>query len=64
MSAVNYAIYGWSSLRTTAGGITIQALHTGGKTLFQLLHKIGWMIDDNLKRQIKNRTRIFVDYSY
>ena len=50
MSAVKYIIYGCSSLRTTPGVISIQELHTGGKTLLQLL------LNDNLKRQIKNRT--------
>ena len=37
MPALNYVIYGCSSSRTTQGVITIQELHTGGKTLFQLL---------------------------
>ena len=41
MLAVNYVIYGCSSLRTTPGVITIQKLHTGGKALLQLLLKIG-----------------------
>ena len=41
---------------TTPGVITIQEPHTGGKTLLQLLHKIGWVIDDNLKKKIKNQT--------
>ena len=41
---------------TTPGVITIQEPHTRGKTLLQLLHKIGWVIDDNLKRKIKKRT--------
>ena len=32
-------------------------IQTGGTTLLQLLPKIGYrVIDDNLKRQIKNRT--------
>ena len=39
--AVNYVIYGGSSSRTTPGVITVQGLHTGGKTLLQLLLKIG-----------------------
>ena len=56
MLAVNYVIYGYSSLRATSGVITMQELHTGGKALLQLLLKIGWVIDDNLKRQIKNQT--------
>ena len=42
MPGVNYAIYGCSSSRTTPGVITIQDLHTGGKTLLQLFLKIGW----------------------
>ena len=41
MPAVNYVIYGFSSLRITPGVITIEELHTGGKTLLQLLLKIG-----------------------
>ena len=40
MPAVNYVIYGCSSSRTTPGVITIQKIHTGGKTWFQLLLKI------------------------
>ena len=36
-----YKIYGCSSLRTTPRFITIQELHTGGKTMLQLLLKIG-----------------------
>ena len=41
MLAVNYAIYGCSSSRTTPGFITIKEFHTGGKTLLQLLLKTG-----------------------
>ena len=41
MPAVNYVIYRCSSLRTTAGVIIIQELHTEGKILLQLLLKIG-----------------------
>ena len=41
MPAVNYVVYGCSSLRTTPRVVTIQELHTGGKTLLQLLLKIG-----------------------
>ena len=40
MPPVNYVIYGCSSWRATPGVITIQVLHTGGKTLLQLLLKI------------------------
>ena len=61
MPDVKYILYGCFSSRTTllelfSGVITIQVLRTGGKALLQLLHKIWWVIDDNLKRQIKNRT--------
>ena len=56
MPDVKYVLYGCFSSRTTPGVITIQVLRTGGKALLQLLHKIWWVIDDNLKRQIKNRT--------
>ena len=37
MPAGNYVIYGWFSLRTIPGVITIPGLHTGGKALLQLL---------------------------
>ena len=40
MLAVNYVIYHGSSSRTTPRVITIQELHTEGKTLLQLLLKI------------------------
>ena len=63
MPAADYVIHGWSSSRTTLGVITIQELHTGGKTLLQLLHMIGWVIDGNLKRQIKNRALYTCNYS-
>ena len=56
MPAVNYVIYGCLSSRTAPRVITIRKLHTGGTTLLQLLHEIEWVIDDSLKRQIKNRT--------
>ena len=51
MPAVKYVIYGCSSLRRTPGVISIQELHTGGKTLLHLLLQ-DRVIDDNLKRQI------------
>ena len=41
MPTVNSVIYGCSSSKTISGVITIQELHTGGKTLWQLLLKIG-----------------------
>ena len=41
MPAVNYVIYGCSSLKTTSGVVTTQELHTEGKTLLQLLNKMG-----------------------
>ena len=58
MPAGNYVIYGWFSLRTIPGVITIPGLHTGGKALLQLLLDCcSWyVIDDNLKRKIKSRT--------
>ena len=40
MIAVNYVIYACSSSRTAPGVIAIQELHTGVKTLLQLLLKI------------------------
>ena len=64
MPAVNYVIDGCSSSRTTPGVITMQDLDTGGKTLLQLLQKIGWVIDGNLKMQIKTELCILVEYSY
>ena len=36
MPAVNYVLDGRSSSKTTPGIITIQELHTGGRTLLQL----------------------------
>ena len=40
MPVVNYVIYGCFFSGTTPGGITIQEIHTGIKTLLQLLLKI------------------------
>ena len=40
MPAVIFVIYDCSSSRTNPGVIGIQELHTGGKTLLQLLLKI------------------------
>ena len=40
MPTVNYVIYGCFSLRATPEVVTMQELHTGGKTLAQLLLKI------------------------
>ena len=62
MAAVNYVIYGCTSSRTTPSVITIQDLHTGGKNCCS--YYSSGVIDDNLKKQIKNRTFILVDYSY
>ena len=59
----NYVIYGYSSLRTTPGVITIQELHTGGKALLQLLLKIGSYMTI-WKGILKTKLCIFVDYSY
>ena len=41
MLALDYVIYRCSSSRTTPGVITIEEVYTGGKTLLQLLLKIG-----------------------
>ena len=49
MPVVNYVIYGCSSSTANPGVITIQELHTGGKTLLQLL---------------KTELFILADYSY
>ena len=40
MPTVNYVMHGCFSLRTAPEVITMQELHTGGKTLVQLLLKI------------------------
>ena len=40
MPVVNYIVYGCAYVKTTPGVISIQELHTGGKTL-QLLLKTG-----------------------
>ena len=63
MPAVNYVIHGYSSLRTTPGVITLHELHTGGKTLLQLLLKIGWLMTI-WKDKSKTELCILVDYSY
>ena len=62
MPAVNYVIYGCSSSRTTPGVFTMQELHTGRKTLLQLLLKIDRVIDGNLKmkNQILYTCRLLV----
>ena len=57
MPAVNYVIYGYSSLRTTPGLITIH--YTGASdwkknTVAVIIQDR--FIDDNLKKQIKNPT--------
>ena len=44
MPTINYVIYGCSSSRKTSGVITIQEVHTGGKTLLKLLFKIGLLM--------------------
>ena len=44
ITAVNNVIYDFASSRTTPGVITIYKPHTGGETLLQLLHKIGWYV--------------------
>ena len=54
MPDVNYVIHVCFSSKTTPGVITRQEFHTGRKALLQLLHNLGWVIDNNLKRQIKN----------
>ena len=61
MHFVNYVIYGCSSSRTTPGVITIEDLHTGEKTLLQLLLKIGWSITIC---KLKIQFCVLVDYSY
>ena len=63
MPAVNYVIYGCSSSKTISGVITIQELHTGGKTLSQLLLKIGWEMT-NWEDKLKTKLCILVEYSY
>ena len=55
MPAVNYVIYGCSSSRKTPGAITIQEFHTERKNIVVVISR-DRVIDDNFKRQIKNRT--------
>ena len=55
MSDINYIIYGCSYARTAPGvSFTIQELNTGGEILAAIFQDR--IIDDNLKRQIKNGT--------
>ena len=55
MPDINYIIYGCSYARTAPGvSLTIQELNTGGKILAAISQDR--IIDDNLKRQIKNQT--------
>ena len=58
MPAVNYVVYGCSSLRTTPRVVTIQELHTGGKTLLQLLLKIGDYV--GLYKKLANNSLLII----
>ena len=55
MTGVNYAKYGCSSSRTSPG-VTLYKSNTAGKTLMQLLLKIGWWMKpwkDKLKTELE-----------
>ena len=55
MPNINYIIYGCCYARTAPGvSLTIQELMIGGEILAAISQDR--IIDDNLKRQIKNRT--------
>ena len=54
MSAVKYVIYGCPSARTTPG-VSLYGSLTPGENIVAVITQ-DRVIDDNLKRQIKNRT--------
>ena len=54
MPGVNYVIYGCSSARTTPGVPLCRSL-TLEKNIVAVITQ-EWVIDDNLKMQIKNQT--------
>ena len=62
MSGVNYVIYGCSSVRTTAG-VSLYGSLTMEENIVAVITQ-DRVIDNNLKRQIKNQTlptcRLFV----
>ena len=64
MTGVNYVIYDCSSARTTPGVSLYQSL-TFEKNIVAVITQ-DRVIDDNLKKQIKNQTLcyVLVGYSY
>ena len=63
MPGVNYVIYGCSSARTTPGVWPYhRSLTLEGNIVAVIIQSR--VIDDNLKRQIKNKLCVLVDYSY
>ena len=62
MSAVNYAIYGCPSSRTTPRVITIQEVYNGGRIVAFITQDR--VTDDNLKLQIENLTLYTLIFQY
>ena len=62
MPGVNYVIYGCFSARTTPGVSLYQSL-TLEESIVEVITE-DKVIDDNLKKQIINRTFCTIDYSY
>ena len=62
MSGVNYIICGCSSARATPGVSLYRSL-TLEKNIVAAITQ-DRVIDDNLRRQIKNQTFVLVHYSY
>ena len=62
MPGVNYVIYGCFSARTTPGVSLYRSL-TLEENIIAVITQ-DRVIDDNLKRQIKSKLCVLVDYSY
>ena len=62
MPGVNYVIYGCFSARTTPGVSLYRSL-TFAENIVAVITQ-DRVIDDNLKRQIKSKLCVLVDYSY
>ena len=54
MDGVNYVIYGWFSARTTSGVLPYRSLKLEENIIAAITQDR--VIDDNLKKQIKNGT--------
>ena len=62
MPGVNYVIYGCFSARTTPGSSLYRSLTLEENIIAVIIQDR--VIDDYLKRQIKNELWVLVDYSY